>query len=48
MTKEITLDFIASQLERVLAEQASLRDDARFMTAMVLHELRQQKRAARR
>jgi hypothetical protein len=48
MTKEITLDFIARQLERVLTEQASLRDDTRVMTAMVLHEMRQQKIAARR
>jgi len=36
MAEEITLEFIARQLERVLTEQASLRDDMRVLTAMVL------------
>jgi len=36
MPEEITLDFIARQLERVIAEQGSIRDDLRVLTAMTL------------
>ena len=33
---EVTLEFLAEQLKRVLDEQARLRDDMRVLTAMVL------------
>jgi len=33
---EVTLDLIFEHLKRVLAEQASLRDDMRVLTAMTL------------
>jgi hypothetical protein len=39
MAEMITLEFIARQLDRVLAEQAEMRDDIRVLTAIVLrHE----------
>jgi hypothetical protein len=39
MAEPVTLDFIARQLERVIADQAELRDDMRVLTAIVLrHE----------
>ena len=33
---EVTLDLIFEHLKRVLAEQTSLRDDMRVLTAMIL------------
>jgi hypothetical protein len=39
MAETITLEFVAKQLERVLAEQAATRDDLRVLTSIVLrHE----------
>ena len=39
MAETITLEFIAKQLERVIADQAEMRDDIRVLTAIVLrHE----------
>ena len=39
MPETVTLEFIAKQLERVIADQADLRDDIRVLTAIVLrHE----------
>ena len=32
----VTLDFIGKQLERVIAEQSSMRDDLRVLTTIVL------------
>jgi hypothetical protein len=36
MAETITLEFLAKQLERVLAEQASLREDMHVLTSIVL------------
>lgn len=39
MAEPITLEFIARQLDRVLADHAEFRDDMRVLTAIVLrHE----------
>ncbi|HVH74057.1 MAG TPA: hypothetical protein VM755_03995 [Stellaceae bacterium] len=39
MAETVTLEFLAAQIERVLAEQAGMRDDIRVLTAIVLrHE----------
>jgi hypothetical protein len=39
MAETVTLEFVAWQLERVLAEQAATRDDLRVLTSIVLrHE----------
>ena len=39
MAETVTLEFLAAQIERVLAEQAAMRDDIRVLTAIVLrHE----------
>ena len=39
MAETVTLEFIAKQLERVIADQAEMRDDIRVLTAIVLrHE----------
>ena len=39
MAETVTLEFLARQLERVLAEQAATRDDLRVLTSIVLrHE----------
>jgi hypothetical protein len=39
MAETITLEFLARQLDRVLTEQAAMRDDIRVLTAIVLrHE----------
>ena len=39
MAETVTLEFVARQLERVLAEQAATRDDLRVLTSIVLrHE----------
>jgi septal ring factor EnvC (AmiA/AmiB activator) len=39
MAEVVTLEFVAKQLERVLAEQAATRDDLRVLTTIVLrHE----------
>ena len=39
MAENVTLEFIAKQLERVIADQAEMRDDIRVLTAIVLrHE----------
>jgi hypothetical protein len=39
MAETITLEFIARQLDRIIAEQAETRDDIRVLTAIVLrHE----------
>lgn len=39
MAETVTLEFVARQLERVLAEQAATRDDLRVFTSIVLrHE----------
>ena len=34
--ERVTLDFIGKQLDRVIAEQSSMRDDLRVLTAIVL------------
>ena len=34
--ERVTLDFIGKQLERVIAEQSSMRDDLRVLTTIVL------------
>jgi hypothetical protein len=40
MAETVTLEFVARQLERVLAEQAATRDDLRGLTSIVLrHEM---------
>ena len=36
MAETVTLEFVARQLERVLAEQAATRDDLRVLTSIVL------------
>lgn len=36
MAETVTLEFLAKQLERVLTEQAAMRDDIRVFTAIVL------------
>jgi hypothetical protein len=39
MAETITLEFLARQLERVLTEQAAMRDDMHVLTAIALrHE----------
>jgi hypothetical protein len=39
MAEAVTLEFLARQLDRVIAEQAAMRDDIRVLTAIVLrHE----------
>ena len=39
MAETITLEFLARQLDRVLTEQAAMRDDIRVLTPIVLrHE----------
>jgi hypothetical protein len=39
MAETVTLEFIARQLDRVIADQAEMRDDIRVLTAIVLrHE----------
>ena len=39
MAETVTLEFLARQLERVLTEQAAMRDDIRVLTAITLrHE----------
>ena len=39
MAETVTLEFVARQLDRVLAEQAATRDDLRILTSIVLrHE----------
>lgn len=39
MAETVTLEFLAAQIERVLAEQAAMRDDIHVLTAIVLrHE----------
>ena len=39
MADSVTLEFLAAQIERVLIEQAAMRDDIRVLTAIVLrHE----------
>lgn len=39
MAETVTLEFLAAQIERVLAEQAAMRDDIRVLTSIVLrHE----------
>ena len=39
MSETITLEFIARQLDRIIADQAEMRDDIRVLTAIVLrHE----------
>ncbi len=39
MAENVTLEFIDQQLERVIADQAEMRDDIRVLTAIVLrHE----------
>jgi hypothetical protein len=39
MAETVTLEFVARQLERVLAEQTATRDDLRVLTSIVLrHE----------
>ena len=39
MAESVTLEFLAKQLERVIADQAETRDDIRVLTAIVLrHE----------
>jgi hypothetical protein len=39
MAETVTLEFLARQLDRVLTEQAAMRDDIRVLTAIVLrHE----------
>jgi len=34
--ERVTLDFIGKQIERVIAEQSSMRDDLRVLTTIVL------------
>ena len=36
MAETVTLEFLARQLERVLTEQASIREDLRVLTAIVM------------
>jgi hypothetical protein len=36
MAEAVTLEFLAKQLERVLTEQASLREDMHVLTSIVL------------
>ena len=36
MAETVTLEFLARQLERVLIEQASIREDLRVLTAIVM------------
>jgi len=39
MAETVTLEFLARQLDRVIGEQAAMRDDIRVLTAIVLrHE----------
>jgi len=39
MAEPVTLEFLGAQMERMLAEQAAMRDDIRVLTAIVLrHE----------
>jgi hypothetical protein len=39
MAENVTLEFIAKQLDRLIADQAEMRDDIRVLTAIVLrHE----------
>jgi hypothetical protein len=36
MAETVTLEFLARQLERVLSEQTSIREDLRVLTAIVM------------
>lgn len=36
MAETVTLEFLARQLERVLSEQASIREDLHVLTAIVM------------
>jgi hypothetical protein len=36
MAETVTLEFLARQLERVLSEQASIREDLQVLTSIVL------------
>lgn len=39
MAETVTLEFLGAQMERMLADQAAMRDDIRVLTAIVLrHE----------
>ena len=39
MAENVTLDFLGAQMERMLADQAAMRDDVRVLTATALrHE----------
>ncbi len=39
MAEPVTLEFLGAQMERMLTEQAAMRDDIRVLTAIVLrHE----------
>ena len=39
MAENVTLEFLGAQMERMLADQAAMRDDVRVLTAIALrHE----------
>jgi hypothetical protein len=37
MAETVTLEFLGAQMERLIADQAAMRDDLRVWTAIALH-----------